>query len=315
MKAPIRVAVVGLGKIAHDQHLPNIAHSADFALVAAASPAGKASGVPNFYDIESMLASGIGIDAVVLCQPPHFRFHSAALAIRAGKHVLLEKPPGATTLEVDLLEGLAKQRGTTLYTAWHSRLAPGVEPARGWLAQRRLLGVRIEWREDVQRWHPGQSWIWEPGGFGVFDPGINALSILTHLMPDALRLVDGTLEVLRGCSAPIGAELRLRSMSDVPVDATFEWRHTGPEIWTLRFDTDAGSLILAAGGAVLQVDGNPLPVGAGNEYREIYRRFAALVRAGSCEVDTAPLRLVGDAYMRCQIRNIEHGPVVDNSSL
>ena len=42
---------------------------------------------------------------------------------------------------------------------------------------------RIIWKEDVHHWHPGQRWIWEPGGFGVFDPGINALSVLTEILP------------------------------------------------------------------------------------------------------------------------------------
>ena len=308
MSAPIRVALVGLGKIAHDQHLPSITRSADFELVAAASPAGRAIGVPNFHDIESLLAAGIGIDAVVMCQPPQFRYHAAALALRAGKHVLLEKPPGATTLEVDQLEALAMQRGSTLYTAWHSRLAAGVAPARAWLAQRRILGVRIEWLEDVQRWHPGQRWIWEAGGFGVFDPGINALSILTHLMPDSLRLTDGTLDVPRGACAPIRAELHLRSASEVPVHAVFDWRHTGPEVWSLRFDTDVGELNLSAGGAALQVRDQPVDVGASDEYKNIYRRFAVLARAQASEVDTAPLRLVGDAFMRCQIRVVDPAP-------
>jgi D-galactose 1-dehydrogenase len=313
VKLPIRVALVGLGKIAHDQHLPNIAKSAEFELVAAAAPEGTAAGVPNFRNIESMLASGIGMDAVVLCQPPQFRFHAAALALRAGKHVLLEKPPGATTLEVDQLEILAKECGTTLYTAWHSRLAPGVAPARAWLAQRRILGVRIEWLEDVQRWHPGQTWIWEAGGFGVFDPGINALSILTHLMPDALRLMDGTLEVPRGGCAPIRAQLHLRSVSEVSVHAVFDWRHTGPEIWSLHFDTDLGELHLSRGGAALQVGDQSVAIGASSEYEKIYRRFAMLARARACEVDTAPLRLVGDAFMRCQIREVVQVQPVNKS--
>jgi D-galactose 1-dehydrogenase len=43
--------------------------------------------------------------------------------------------------------------------------------------------VNVIWREDVRVWHPGQDWIWQPGGLGVFDPGINALSIITHILP------------------------------------------------------------------------------------------------------------------------------------
>ena len=42
--------------------------------------------------------------------------------------------------------------------------------------------MRIDWRESVRKWHPGQEWVWEPGGFGVCDPGINAMSIFTEIM-------------------------------------------------------------------------------------------------------------------------------------
>ena len=305
MSAPIRVALVGLGKIAHDQHLPMIAQSADFELVGAASLAGRAEGVPNFRDVESLLAADLGIDAIVLCQPPQFRFYAASLAIRAGKHVLLEKPPGVTTLEVDQLMSLSHRQGTTLYAAWHSRFAAGVEPARAWLAQRRITSVSIEWREDVNKWHPGQVWIWEPGGFGVFDPGINALSILTHLLPDPIRLMDGTLEVAHGCAAPVRAQLLLRSAANVPVQAEFDWWHSGPEVWSLHFETDAGALDLSMGGATLQVRGKPVALQSTPEYHRIYERFAQLVRAGASDVDTAPLRLVGDAFMRCHTRAVD----------
>ena len=55
--------------------------------------------------------------------------------------------------------------------------------AREWLRTRELRRGRITGKEDVHFWHPGQRWIFEPGGFGVFDPGINALSILTDILP------------------------------------------------------------------------------------------------------------------------------------
>jgi D-galactose 1-dehydrogenase len=57
-------------------------------------------------------------------------------------------------------------------------------PAKAWLAgKRQVARGRITWREDVRKWHPGQDWVFEPGGMGVFDPGINALSILTISCP------------------------------------------------------------------------------------------------------------------------------------
>ena len=52
----VRIAVVGLGKIAHDQHLPAIAASPDFTLVAGMSPHGTAPGIPVYRDLDALLA-------------------------------------------------------------------------------------------------------------------------------------------------------------------------------------------------------------------------------------------------------------------
>ncbi|PMZ18182.1 Gfo/Idh/MocA family protein, partial [Pseudomonas sp. FW306-02-F08-AA] len=89
----------------------------------------------------------IAIDAVAMCQPPQARFDAAVQAIRAGKHVLLEKPPGATLSEVEALTRLSEAAGTTLFAAWHSRFAPAVHDARAWLTERRINHVEITWKE------------------------------------------------------------------------------------------------------------------------------------------------------------------------
>src|SRR5262245_49889965 len=181
--APIRIAVVSIGKIARDQHLPSIAKSEAFELVAAVSRNATVDGVTNFPDIDALLASGIAVDAVSLCMPPVPRHEVALKALARGKHVMLEKPPGATLSELDDLISTAAGNGAALFATWHSRFAAGVADARQWLATREIRSMQVDWKEDVRRWHPGQAWIWEPGGFGVFDPGINALSIVTEILP------------------------------------------------------------------------------------------------------------------------------------
>jgi len=98
---PIRIAVVGVGKIARDQHLPTIAVNPDFELVAAVSRNAAVDGVPNFPDIDSLLEGVSELDAVALCVPPGPRHAMALRALDHGKHVLLEKPPGATVSELD----------------------------------------------------------------------------------------------------------------------------------------------------------------------------------------------------------------------
>jgi predicted dehydrogenase len=276
--------------------------------VATASPLGGVAGVPHFPTLAAVLAAALPVDAVILCQPPQFRFQAAALALRAGKHVLLEKPPGSTTLEVEQLQRLAQLAGRTLFAAWHSRHARAVELARTWLAQRTLRSMRIEWREDVRHWHPGLAWIWEPGGLGVFDPGINGLSIATRLVGEPMRVLEGNVDIPRNRCTPIAAELSLRTLSEVPIDAVFDWRQTGPQTWSVTAQTDGGRLTLSKGGAELQIDDRLVVAGEADltpEYASLYERFATLVRGGESEVDVTPLRLVADALLRCRSRFVE----------
>ena len=305
MSPALRIAVVGLGRIAHDQHLPTLAASTQFELVAAASPGATLPGIPVFQHVDELLESGIPVDAVALCQPPQLRFAAAASAIRAGKHVLLEKPPGATVTEVEMLAALAARGATTLFAAWHSRHAPAVVHARTWLAARRVQSVAIRWQEDVRFWHGGQQWIWHPGGLGVFDPGINALSIATLLLPEPIRIVEGTLKVPANRSTPIAAELHMRSAGGVPIHAVFDWRCVGEPVWDIEVKTDAESVLLSQGGARLQIGGRECELESEGEYPRLYRRFAELIAGRHIDADVAPLRLVADCFLRCASQAIE----------
>ncbi len=293
---PINIAIVGVGKIARDQHLPALARDEDYKLVAAASPHGKVDGVANYPDIETLLAATPEIEAVSLCMPPQFRHDAARAAILAGKHVFLEKPPGATVSEVEQLKALANGKGVTLFTSWHSRYAPAVEAARAFLASARIKTAAINWKEDVRRWHPNQDWIWQPGGFGVFDPGINALSITTHILPP-MFITAATLDFPENRGAPIAAQVSFRTDTGIPVAVDFDWRQTGPQSWDILAETDKGSMVLSAGGSRLAVDGKVLQEGPDTEYPTLYRRFSELVRSQESDVDLAPLQHVADAFM------------------
>lgn len=291
---PIRLALVGIGKIARDQHLPAIAGCPSFDLVAAVSRNAAVDGVANFPDIAALLASGIAVDAVSICTPPRGRHAIAAAALAAGCHVMVEKPPGATLGEV---HDLAARAGTaSFFTSWHSRQAAGVAPARHWLSGRRITAVTIDWREDIRRWHPGQEWILDAGGLGVFDPGINALSIATAILPEKLRLEAAQLVYPRGRSAPIAADLVL-AHGTAPVTAAFDFRQQGPQSWNITVATDGGTLHLADGGARLGIDGVAMPVPDAGEYAGLYNRFAALIAAGHSDYDVSPLELVADALL------------------
>jgi D-galactose 1-dehydrogenase len=293
----IRIAIVGMGKIARDQHLPAIAANPDFSFVASVSPRDPGvEGTANFKSLDALLADGPAIDAIALCTPPQVRYYLASTALAKGVHVFLEKPPGSTLAEVAALEDQAAKTGATLFAGWHSRFAAGVAPAKAWLADRRIDRMSIVWREDVRVWHPGQAWIWQPGGLGVFDPGINALSIATEILPQPFFLTSATLSTPANRAAPIAADLVFRNVAGAPITMDLDWRQTGPQSWDIVVETDAGTLSLAKGGA-----GLTLPSGTvhndDQEYPGLYTRFAALIHARCSEVDVTPFRLVADAFL------------------
>jgi D-galactose 1-dehydrogenase len=293
---PIKLAIVGVGKIVRDQHLPSIAKNPDFELIATASRHGTVSGIASYTAIDDMLAAVPEIDAVSLCMPPQYRYEAAHKALSAGKHVFLEKPPGATLSEVADLEARAAAKGVSLFASWHSRYAPAVGAAKSFLAATAISSVHVIWKEDVRHWHPNQEWIWQAGGLGVFDPGINALSIVTHILPP-LFLTGATLEFPENREAPIAADLRFTDAGGLPVHAEFDWRQTGKQSWDIVAETAAGQMILAEGGAKLLVNGELKFAGPEQEYPALYRRFAEVIEAGRSDVDLAPLRHVADAFM------------------
>lgn len=295
--APIKLAIVGVGKIVRDQHLPAIAGNGDFSLVATASRHGTVDGVPSFKSIEEMLAAMPEIEAVSLCMPPQFRYEAALTALNAGKHVFLEKPPGATISEVEDLKRIAEAKGVSLFASWHSRYAPAVEAAKDFLAASPMKSLFINWKEDVRHWHPGQAWIWEPGGLGVFDPGINALSILTHILPKPVFITEAELEFPENRAAPIAASMRFSNADKPDVSAEFDWRQTGPQSWDIEAETEAGKMRLSDGGGKLFIDGALAFEGPIMEYPNLYARFAEIIKAGASDCDIAPLTHVADAFM------------------
>lgn len=229
MKHPdaLLIALVGIGKIARDQHVPTIAAREDVQLVATVSRHGTVDGVPAYHTLEDAFAAQPQIEAVALCTPPVGRHALAQAALMAGRHVFLEKPPAATLAEIHDLQAVAQRAQRTLFTSWHSRCAAGVAPARAWLADKQLVRAHITWKEDIRHWHPGQDWILEPGGMGVFDPGINALSIATHLLPRSLALRDAELHTPENRQAPLYARLAFVDTAGLPVTAEFDFLQTG----------------------------------------------------------------------------------------
>lgn len=295
------IGVIGLGKIAQDQHLPSIAANPAFRLAAVSSRHGDPpAGLDIIYRTAGEMLEGVpDLDAVAVCTPPQVRHEFARAALLAGKHVLLEKPPAATLSELEDLRRIAGEQGRVLFATWHAQHNAAVEEAARRLRGRSVSAMQVEWREDVRKWHPGQEWVWQPGGFGVFDPGINALSVVTAVLPEPVWVRRAELDVPEGAESPIAARLEFASnRPGAALSAEFDWRPTPHETWEVRLRTEAGQhLHLLDGGAKLVVDGATVVDEPRDEYGSIYRRFAELLRTGTSQVDARPFLLAADAFM------------------
>ena len=305
MIKPLRIGLVGLGKIARDQHLPSIASLDGVELVAIASRNAALEGVANFKSLEEMLRLERDLDAVVLCQPPSVRFDDAKRALVAGKHVFLEKPPGATVSEVQILADLAESAHVTLFAGWHSRFGAAIPAAKSWLRDHEVTTIQINWKEDIRQWHPGQTWILDRGGFGVFDPGINALSILTELVGETLRVIEATLHIPANCHAPIAADVHLTTAKNIKIAAAFDFRQTGPQLWDINIEAGNERLQLRDGGHKLIINDIAQAVTPKSEYPEMYRHFLSLIRSSKSNVDVAPLKVVESIFSQGRSVRIE----------
>jgi D-galactose 1-dehydrogenase len=309
-----KIGIIGLGKIAQDQHLPSIRENSDFELLAVSSQRGltHADAQHTFSDWRELLKLP-DLEAVSICTPPQVRHDIAREALLAGKSVLLEKPPAATLSELEDLRLLGARLGLTVYTTWHAQHNRGVDEARSVLAGQTVSRLLVTWKEDVRHWHPGQEWIWQAGGFGVFDPGVNALSIVTRIMPYPIFIAKSDLQFPANRDAPIAADLTFAASQGGDLAAVFDWRQTGPQSWDIEIETATGTkLKLSGGGSRLDIDGRMIVDEKAEEYEGIYRRFDALLTARLSEVDDAPFRLVADAFMIG--RRIEVEPFEDTAN-
>lgn len=295
-----RIGLIGLGKIAQDQHLPVIAKSPSFELAAVSSQRGLTAGNAfAFRDHAELLAKTPDLEAVAVCTPPQARHAIARDALLAGKHVMLEKPPAATLSELSDLKRLAERNGLVLMTTWHSQYNAGVDEAKRLLDGKTVTKLFVEWKEDVRKWHPGQAWIFRAGGFGVFDPCINALSIVTKIMPEPVTVSRAELLFPANADAPIAANLALACGGRTQgFGVETDWRPIAKDIWEISIETKDGlALKLFSGGARLEVDGKVAVDKKAEEYEAIYEHFGRLLKSGESHVDAAPFELVADAFL------------------
>ena len=304
-----KIGIIGFGKIARDQHAPAILASDHFELAAISNFGGDPpKDVPSFAGYAEMLKSVGELDAVAICTPPAPRRSIAAACLNAGKHALLEKPPAGTVAEVADIARRAQVAGKVVFATYHAQHNAAVKLAAETLAGKTIKTLHVTWKEDIRRWHPGQDWILAASGFGIFDPGINALSILTRILPQPIFISAADLYIPANRESPIAADLKFSTGGgpDEQLTADFDWRQTGEQTWQIDVETSDGmKLRLTDGGSKLELDGKPPFVGPPDEYPDIYREFGQLLEENRSKVNAEPFQLVADAFMLGSRKQVE----------
>ncbi|KKC37952.1 galactose 1-dehydrogenase [Devosia epidermidihirudinis] len=296
-----KIAIIGVGKIAQDQHLPVIDRSDDFELAATVSTRGLGhNGLPVFKTPAELYATMPEVSLISICTPPGIRHQYVREALDVGKDVMMEKPPTTTISELDDLIAHAKRLDRVLYQTWHSQYNPAVDRTKAILAEQGVKSVRIDWRESVRKWHPDQDWVWEPGGFGVCDPGMNSLSIFTKILPFPVFVESSRLTFPANRQTPVDVEIVFRSgqLHKPKLSAGFNWLEESGEIWTVQIETGTGDVLkLEGGGRTLRINDEIVLQHGDDEYAAMYEHFARLLDEHKSDVDAAPLRLMSDVFL------------------
>jgi predicted dehydrogenase len=193
MKTPNAVAIIGLGFVgkAHLEALRRLGIPVRGIL--GSSPertqeAARELGIERGYSSLEELATDAGVTAVHVCSPNHAHFDQSKAALKAGKHVMCEKPLAMNTRESGSLIELSQKLNRVGAVTYNLRYYPLCHEARA-IVQKGLIGEpRLIHGSFLQDWllYP-TDWNWrlqpELGGDMrvVADIGTHWLDLLTWI--------------------------------------------------------------------------------------------------------------------------------------
>lgn len=184
---PVRVALIGCGNIGAGGHAPAYAHIREARLVAVcdhvperAEATAQATGATAYVDYREVLARD-DVEAVDLCVPTDQHAPLAVDALRAGKHVLCEKPMARTLAEADAMIAAAQEHQRRLmighvrrFDHRYTAIAAAIEAGE--------IGKPVYIRRAERQWlpFPAEAWYWHPerGGGVILDIGVHIADLL-----------------------------------------------------------------------------------------------------------------------------------------
>jgi predicted dehydrogenase len=212
----VRVALIGTGGIALQNHLPGIRLHPEGRVTALCDPdplalaqASQASGVGRIYTDYTALLAQEELDAVVIGTPNHVHLPIAQAAIARGLHVLCEKPLGLNHAETETMRRAAEQAGIVHMTAFTYRFVPAMR----WLKHLVAAGtvgtpyhVRIhrlqDWGDRALGWRQHKA---TAGSGELGDMLAHRIDYAHYLFGPLIRLVAQTKQILPTRKRPDGS--------------------------------------------------------------------------------------------------------------
>ena len=182
----IRIGILGCGKIAQVRHIPEYADNKDCELYGFYNPtksraedmAKKYGG--KVYDTPEELLSDPNIDAVSVCAANYAHAELTIKALKAGKHVLCEKPMATNLADCEAMVAAAKESGKLLMIGQNQRLTAAHMMARK-MVEDGTIGKVLSFRTSFGHGGP-ETWAIKPGkDTWFFDKSKAAMGVMADL--------------------------------------------------------------------------------------------------------------------------------------
>jgi len=187
--------VVGIGDITRKRVLPAILAEPNSKLagIVTRDPAkAEAYRVPGFTTLEGALAA-TGAQAVYIATPVFLHAPQTIEALRAGRHVLCEKPMALNYAEAQAMRQAADESGRTLGIAYYRRKYPKVQRARELMAAG-VIGRPVFAEATSHDWYnplgTSRAWLADPalaGGGPLRDIASHRIDLMNYLFGSPAR--------------------------------------------------------------------------------------------------------------------------------
>lgn len=267
----VKWGVIGCGGIADRRTLPGMMLADNAELVAvmdvnktAAEQAAKKYGAKYFFDNEDDLLAINEIDAVYIATPVFCHKEQCLKAVKAKKHILLEKPMGLTISDSEEIAAACKAAGLKLGVGFMMRFHSYHQKMRE-LIQNGKLGEIVSARAQLTCWYPEMENCWRQdkklsGGGAMMDMGIHCIDLIRYITGLEIAETTGMVgnQIFKYKAEDAGAAIfKLENGALCYVDANFNIPDAAAKC-KIEFYGTKGSIF--AEGTISQVEGGRIEV-------------------------------------------------------